>query len=133
MHLPRFLRPPLATMLRHLPVRGRWRVAPYLNALFPREPVELTLPEVGRVTLDLADEDQLQIYWTGLHVDDRGIQHLLRRHLPADGVFVDVGANIGLHTLAAARRLAPGGGAVLAFEPHPHNYQTLRHNLGRNE
>src|SRR5205823_755569 len=86
----------------------------------------------GWVRLDLADEDQLQIYWTGLHPDDRRMIRLARAVLPADGIFVDVGANIGIHTLAAARRLRAGGGAVLAFEPHPANYRALCHNLRQN-
>ncbi len=41
-------------------------------------------------------------------------------------VFVDVGANIGLFTLLAARCASPGG-RVLAFEPHPGARARLRH------
>ena len=41
-------------------------------------------------------------------------------------VFVDVGANIGLFTLLAARCASPGG-RVLAFEPHPGARAQLRH------
>ena len=78
MHLPRFIRPPLARLLRGAAVRGRWRVAPLLNRLFPAGPVDVPLPDLGTVRLDLGDEDQLQIYWTGLHPDDRRIQRLLR-------------------------------------------------------
>jgi FkbM family methyltransferase len=132
MHLPRFIRPPLARLLRAAPVRGRWRIAPVLNRLFPEEPIDVRLPDVGAVRLDLGDEDQLQIYWTGLHHDDGRIVRLVRSALPADGVFVDIGANIGIHTLAAAAHLRQGGGAVLAFEPHPHNFRTLLHNLHQN-
>ena len=131
MRLPRLIRPPLARLLRSLPVRGRWRLAPMLNRLFPAESVEAVLPETGPIRLDLADEDQLQIYWTGLHPDDARIVRLVRDVLPPDGVFVDVGANVGIHTLAAARHLAAGGGTVTAFEPHPHNYRTLNDNIAR--
>jgi FkbM family methyltransferase len=49
-----------------------------------------------------------------------------------DGVFLDVGANIGILTLSAARHVAVGGGAVIAFEPHPQNFLTLRHNVALN-
>jgi FkbM family methyltransferase len=132
MHLPSLFRSPLAHLLRTLPLRGRWRVAPVLNRLFSPGPADLELAGVGLVRLDLADEDQLQIYWTGLHADDVKINRLVQSLLPADGIFLDVGANIGVHTLAAARRVAVGGGAVIAFEPHPRNYLTLIHNLGRN-
>ena len=132
MHLPRSARPPLAGLLRALPVRGRWRLAPGLNRLFPAESVEFFLPEVGRLRLDLADETQLQIYWTGLNRDDGRIVRLTRATLPPDGVFLDIGANVGLHTLAAARHVAAGGGAVVAFEPHPRNFETLTHNIACN-
>jgi len=119
-------------LLRALPVRGRWRLAPLLNRLFPVETVEVSLPNVGRLRLDLGDEDQLQIYWTGLHPDDSRIIRLVQKALPPDGIFLDVGANIGIHALAAARHVAAGGGAVVAFEPHPQNFETLTHNLTQN-
>jgi FkbM family methyltransferase len=122
----------LARLLRSLPVGGRWRIAPLLNRLFPIEPVELHLPNVGRLRLDLADAYQLEMYWAGLQADDAAIVRLMRSALPADGVFIDVGANIGIHTLAAAHRVAAGGGAVVAFEPHPHNFRTLTDNIALN-
>jgi FkbM family methyltransferase len=115
-----------------MPVRGRWRIAPRLNRLFPVEPVAVDLPDVGHLLLDLGDEDQLQIHWTGLHQDDVRIIRLVRAALPRNGVFLDVGANIGIHTLAAARHVSAGGGSVVAFEPHPHNFQTLLHNIEQN-
>src|SRR5262249_19125300 len=123
MHLPRSLRSSLSGLLPSAKRRGRCRLAPPrpLNRLFPVEPVELLLPDVGAVRLDLADEDQLQIYWTGLHPDDVRIICLMHQVLPPDGIFLDIGANIGIHTLAAARRVAEGGGAVAAFAPHPTN------------
>jgi len=46
-------------------------------------------------------------------------------------VFVDVGANIGLFTLLAARCASPGG-RVLAFEPHPGARAQLRHLIALN-
>lgn len=45
--------------------------------------------------------------------------------------FYDVGANIGLYTLLAARRVGPGG-RVYAFEPHVPNFVSLLHNVGLN-
>jgi FkbM family methyltransferase len=49
----------------------------------------------------------------------------------AGGVCVDVGANIGLHTLALARLAGPQG-AVYAFEPEAHNFTLLTENVRRN-
>lgn len=131
MPLPRFLRHALAGCLRSLPIKGRWRLACLLNRLFAPEPATFELAGVGRVTLDLSIEMQQHVYWAGLSRDDGAIVQLARALLPRDGVFVDVGANVGLHALAIARHVADGG-AVIAFEPHPSNHRLLVHNLEQN-
>jgi FkbM family methyltransferase len=129
--LPRSFRNPLARLVRALPIKGRWRIAAQLNRLFPVEQTTFEMSGVGRLTLDLGIQMQQHIYWAGLSRDDAQILRLAQDILPADGVFLDVGANVGLHTLAVARHLA-GGGAVVAFEPHPVNHRILVHNIRQN-
>lgn len=131
MPLPRFVRNPLARCLRSLPIKGRWRLAALLNRLFAAEEATFDLAGVGQVTLDLQIEMQQHVYWAGLSRDDAAIVRLARALLPRDGVFVDVGANVGLHTLAVAHHVSQGG-AVVAFEPHPVNHHLLIHNLAQN-
>lgn len=131
MQLPRSIRDGLAGCLRSLPIKGRWRLAAPLNRLFPPEEVTINLAGVGRVTLDLSIRMLQEVYWSGLHKEDAAIQRLARTLLPRDGVFVDVGANIGLHTLAIAAHVAEGG-SVVAFEPHPLNHRLLVRNLRQN-
>ncbi|HEY7269511.1 MAG TPA: FkbM family methyltransferase [Dehalococcoidia bacterium] len=131
MPFPRFLRSPLAHFVRTLPIKGRWRIASHLNRLFSAGQTTFELSGVGRLTLDLTIEMQQHVYWAGLSRDDARILRLARAVLPPDGVFLDVGANVGIHTLAVARHLA-GGGAVVAFEPHPVNHRLLVHNLWQN-
>jgi FkbM family methyltransferase len=126
------IRDRLASFSRALPVKGRWRVAPALNRLFPTGPADAHLPGVGRVRLDLRHEDQSQVYWAGLSRDNSDMLAALCAALPPGGAFLDVGANIGLHTLAVAHHLESRGGRVLAFEPHPENYRALRDNIQRN-
>jgi FkbM family methyltransferase len=46
-------------------------------------------------------------------------------------VALDVGANIGLHTIVMSR-LTGSAGRVFAFEPDPHNFQLLERNLRAN-
>jgi FkbM family methyltransferase len=121
----------LARCLRALPIKGRWRIAESLNRLFAAEQATFDLTGVGRVTLDLNIEMQQHVYWAGLSRDDAAIVRLARAVLPRDGVFLDVGANVGLHTLAIAHHVSEGG-AVVAFEPHPVNYRLLVHNLEQN-
>ncbi len=48
--------------------------------------------------------------------------------LPVDGVFVDVGANVGIYTLSAARSLGPAG-RIVAIEPYPPALARLRFNI----
>lgn len=51
--------------------------------------------------------------------------------LPDGGLFVDVGANVGLHTILAAFHMGQRG-KVLAVEPVPANLELLRKNLQLN-
>lgn len=131
MSLPSSIRDSLARYLRSLPLKGRWRLAALLSRCFPTEPATFDLAEVGRVMLDLTIPAQQHVYWAGLSRDDAAMIRLARAVLPRDGVFVDVGAHVGLHTLAIAAHIAEGGAAV-AFEPHPLNHGLLLHNLEQN-
>jgi FkbM family methyltransferase len=56
---------------------------------------------------------------------------LIERELPPDGVFVDIGANVGLYTLWAGRKLGAGG-RLLAFEPQAEALRRLKANLSFN-
>jgi FkbM family methyltransferase len=47
-------------------------------------------------------------------------------------VFYDIGANIGVYTILAARRLSPNG-RVYAFEPHVANHASLLKNILLND
>jgi FkbM family methyltransferase len=59
------------------------------------------------------------------------VQKFLAGHLKPDDVFYDLGANIGLFTLIAARITAPRG-RVFSFEPDPQNASRLQRNVERN-
>ena len=51
----------------------------------------------------------------------------LRAHIPAGGVFVDVGANVGTYALVLACHIGPSG-KVIAIEPHPVTHARLAFN-----
>ena len=59
------------------------------------------------------------------------LREIFRAVLPAGGVAVDVGANVGWHTLLLAR-LVGDGGRVLAAEPNPSVRARLQENLNLN-
>jgi FkbM family methyltransferase len=66
-----------------------------------------------------------------LRTKEPGTVEWIRREVRAGDVFVDVGANIGLYTLLAAKRVGATG-HVYAFEPHLGNAGSLLENVRRN-
>lgn len=60
------------------------------------------------------------------------VANLLREHLRPGGVFVDVGANIGIFTVMAAKRVGSSG-KVIAIEPSLRVYPYLEHNVRGND
>lgn len=57
-------------------------------------------------------------------------QHLMREVRPGD-VVADVGAYIGLYTIALAKRVGPAG-RVIAFEPNPVSFNALQEQVALN-
>jgi FkbM family methyltransferase len=51
----------------------------------------------------------------------------LRKHTPAGGIFVDVGANVGTYAMPLARHVGQSG-KVIAIEPHPVTHARLAFN-----
>jgi FkbM family methyltransferase len=58
-------------------------------------------------------------------------QQCLAEHVRVGDVVYDIGANIGFHTLIAARLVGPAG-RVYSFEPWPANADQLRRNVAAN-
>ena len=117
--LERFLYP----LFRRVDFRGKGR----LRRVLPVRSTGTAEIAVGgaRLQLDLRESLQRDFLF-GLY--DRRELELVREHL-RDGDFVDVGAHIGLYTVAAARATA---GRVLAFEPNPLARAQLAENVRRN-
>lgn len=63
---------------------------------------------------------------------EEAVQQILQKHLKAGMTFYDVGANIGLFSLIAAR-LVGEKGRVVAFEADPEIAARLREHLKRNQ
>jgi FkbM family methyltransferase len=62
---------------------------------------------------------------------EAAVQEFLAGRLRPNDVFYDLGANIGLFSLLAARIVGTGG-KVFSFEPDPENADRLRRNVSRN-
>ncbi|WP_295719039.1 FkbM family methyltransferase [uncultured Halovibrio sp.] len=62
---------------------------------------------------------------------DAGERQYIETYLPSDGVFVDIGANIGIYSLTALKALGKTG-QLVAIEPNPNVYERLRFNIDAN-
>lgn len=82
-----------------------------------------------RLNIDIEQRIDSRIYFTGTWEPET--VETARRLLPADGVAVDVGANIGFVTLVMAQQVGPAG-RVIAFEPADWTYARLQANLALN-
>jgi len=76
-----------------------------------------------RVFVDSVDR-YLAAWARKLRLRGAAVQRLIARELAADMIAVDVGANVGWHTLALARRVGVGG-RVVALEPEPRAFELL--------
>lgn len=70
------------------------------------------------------------IYVSGVHEPD--ILNLFIKYIPKGGVFVDVGANIGHHSLFAAA-VTGNAGKVISFEPIPKIANQFKESIYRNK
>ena len=115
----------LYPFFRRVDFRGKGR----LRRILPvraEGTAEARFPGGFRLRLDLRESLQRDFLF-GLY--DRRELALVREHL-GDGDFVDVGAHVGLYTVAAA---VHGRGRVLAFEPNPSARTQLAANVALNE
>ncbi|WP_436644133.1 FkbM family methyltransferase [Microbaculum sp. FT89] len=123
--------------------RTLWRVADS-RRLSPRHRARfrLLLSRLAPGPFDIEAEDiRLRAYPADNHSDrvamargrlpDRDERAAIAPFLQRGGTFVDVGANIGLYALWAARRLGPSG-RVIAIEPHPGTADRLAFNIAAN-
>jgi FkbM family methyltransferase len=78
--------------------------------------------------LDLSEGIDLAIY---LGVFESGTRSALRKLVQPSSVVLDIGANIGVHTLLLADAVGPSG-RVLSFEPTDFAIRKLRRNLDLN-
>ena len=102
-----------------------------------RSEVPLFLHNNSRLFMHTLDGHRLLLdareKFMALHLLEHGswedhIRFAIRALLPAGGTFIDVGANIGVHTLYASTVIGPNG-KILAFEPSPATREICRENL----
>ncbi len=83
-----------------------------------------------RMALDLADWSQRRSWLLGRYYE-LDVQRLMAAILKPGDSFIDIGANIGMITLLAARLVGPSG-RVLSVEPNPDPRALLRRHIEMN-
>lgn len=110
-------------------VRGSARLVNAGHRTFgPRQPIVTVRRRGGTLELDLRQSMERAIFYGRYERDELAF---LERWLRPGDTFVDVGANIGLFTIAASRRVGPTG-AIHAIEPSPKAAERLRKHLTMN-
>lgn len=120
----------LAAVIPRLPAGRYWAVSQLRHVRTP--PFLMPLPpHLGGFlfTCDTRDSVAREVCYTGGYEPQETM--LARAILRERDVFVDVGANWGYFSLAAAARVGPCG-RVVAFEPEPRMYALLASNVAAN-
>lgn len=124
----------LKYFLRRKFFKGQYRLFFYLfkhQFLQLQSPV-LATPLKGNFSIlcDTKTWIGAQIYYLGEYEDY--IKATFERFIKIGDTVLDIGANIGFHTLFFAELVGPKG-KVIAFEPMPYNYQALLNNIALDE
>lgn len=129
------LRHRLISFLRDLDIRGIRRLSVALPKILLPKPADvgqhiLKTPDGIKLIIDPVNDHgvELSLYETGTY--EKGILDYIRKHFKQDGVFVDVGANIGLMSLFVSRFFP--NATIHAFEAHPETVEILQKNLALN-
>lgn len=70
----------------------------------------------------------MSLYETGTY--EKGILRFIQKNLPVDGVFIDVGANIGLMSVFVSYNFPDA--KIISFEAHPNTFRLLEENITLN-
>jgi len=118
-----------------IPLYGNLRaVRPVIRLLHnPRSPIDAieTIVSIGsgqRVLVNTHNLVEWDVFFTGFEPE---VRRLFARYIRPGHNAIDIGANVGVHTIAMAQ--AVRGGVVLACEPNPDALVRLRKNLSLNQ
>jgi FkbM family methyltransferase len=100
---------------------------PLRNAVLRNRPITVSFEGIPVL---LEPRGQIaSFFWSGLHFEGHEVEFIMRSLEPGM-IFFDVGANAGLYTINAAKKI--GGRGVFAFEPCSSTCSLLKRNLQLN-
>lgn len=97
---------------------------------FSRLPVDIEISDLNFRLFFKDNYSEKKFAFTPWKYDPLELNEL-KASLPRDGVFVDVGTNVGLYTLFAGKHMSSQG-TIMAFEPNPPTLKRLLSNLSFN-
>lgn len=103
------------------------QMARKLVVMFGRLPIDIEIGDI-RMRCYLRDNNSERKFAFMPGRFDPHERRLLLEALPRQGCFVDIGANVGIYTLAVATHLGAGG-RILALEPNPPAFERLVFNV----
>jgi FkbM family methyltransferase len=109
-------------------LRKRWRMYAWKVLTRWRRNVEARLESAVRLRLYRDDQLSRLVFADDFELPER---QFLKAFLRPGDTFVDIGANIGLFTVLAARRVGREG-RVFAFEPSARSFERLQANVALN-
>lgn len=92
---------------------------------------EIEVKDKGYRSIFVCENPQQAYRALSLWIKEEGTMRWIDSELNEGDVFLDVGANVGIYTLAAAHRVGATG-QVYAVEPHKPNAISLMRNVSRN-
>ncbi len=122
----------VSTWVRHLPLldQAEWLWNP-VRPLYDRAVIRFARYGLERV-INGTDRILISPKFRGVPEEyERDVWRALMLELKPDDTFVDVGAFVGLYTIAVARRLQ-NPGRIVAFEPDLRNYSFLEEHVRLN-
>lgn len=103
----------------------------FLGALRRFTVVRVRLDDRGHAATYLCETPMDALRPVSLWIKEQGTMEWIESEVRPDDVFLDIGANIGIYTIASALRIGPAG-KVYAFEPHKVNAVSLLRNVQAN-
>jgi len=119
-------------LLRRKPFKGQFKLFLWLyNRRMLKSFKLISQPLEGKFKLNLDTRNYIDasIYYTGDY--EYALKMHFKKHISEGMTVIDVGANIGFHTLYFASLVGPKG-KVIAFEPIPDNFESLIQNIKLN-
>ncbi len=118
----------LQSLIKHPNATLKRAVRKARLALAPDSLATFTLEDGLRFTCKLGSSTGRILTMGTIEATERAF---FRQELQPGQVFFDIGANLGLFTLTAAKRVGPSG-RVFAFEPSAREARLLQHNIDQN-